>query len=332
MLFRNREVRLETVVSLCLVLASASLGLLIWGPPGLLMGAVCLALSAVHLFFTLRRYGRIRRLGLDLDALLHNGTSLEIQDYAEGELEVLTSQLQKMTLRLTEAAETLQAEKLRLADSMADISHQLRTPLTAMNLTVPLLAAPDVTGERRQELTRELRRLLSRTDWLVDSLLKLSKLDAGTVELTKEQISVSQLVRRAAAPLAIPMELREQRLLVDVGDDAFTGDLVWTAEALGNILKNCMEHTPAGGTVIIRAQSTALYTQITVEDTGPGIDPRDLPHLFERFYKGAGASEDSFGIGLALARTIVTSQNGTLRAANTPTGAQFILKFYHQVI
>ena len=182
------------------------------------------------------------------------------------------------------------------------------------------------------ELTGELRSLLARTDWLVETLLKLSKLDAGTVVLVRESVSVRELISRAVAPIAIPMDLRNQQLMVNCAGEQFRGDLTWTAEALGNILKNCMEHTPEGGTITVTGSETALFTQITVEDTGSGFDPRDIPHLFERFYKGSNASENSYGIGLALACTIVAAQNGTIRAMNGSTGAKFVIKFYKQVI
>ena len=128
------------------------------------------------------------------------------------------------------------------------------------------------------------------------------------------------------------MELRDQQLIITCGNETFTGDLVWTAEALGNLLKNCMEHTPAGGTISVTAEETALYTAITVEDTGSGFDPADIPHLFERFYKGSNAAEGSYGIGLALARTIITAQNGTIQAMNGSNGARFEVRFYKTVI
>ena len=126
--------------------------------------------------------------------------------------------------------------------------------------------------------------------------------------------------------------MRNQRLIVHCKDEAFIGDLVWTAEALGNILKNCTEHTPEGGIITVTASETSLYTQIEVEDTGSGFDSKDIPHLFKRFYKGVNASENSYGIGLALARTVITSQNGSIQAMNGETGAKFVIKFYKQVI
>ena len=235
-------------------------------------------------------------------------------------------------MRLTEAAEVSKADKVFLADSLADISHQLRTPLTAMNLTVTMLRNEDLTDEKWMELTGDLRNLLTRVDWLVETLLKISKLDAGTVKLLKEPVTVRDLISRSVVPFEIPMDLRNQKLVIHCDNEQFNGDLIWSAEALGNILKNCMEHTPEGGTITITALETALYTQIVVDDTGTGFDAKDIPHLFERFYRGSNASSNSYGIGLALARTIITSQNGTVMAANGKDGAKFIIKFYKQVI
>ena len=332
MFHNNKELRISLVL---LGLATAILtliGLSLSVAAGALILISGLVSIAIHLSTEYYRYKKLQKLSSDLDRLLISGTPLPIREYSEGELSILANQIQKMTLRLTESAEAIKSDKVYLADSLADISHQLRTPLTSMTLTTSMLREPNLSDERRMELTGELRRLLTRTDWLVETLLKLSKLDAGTVKLTQQKISVRKLIDRAAAPIAIPMDLRNQRLIVHCKEEAFTGDPIWTAEAIGNILKNCMEHTPEGGTITITAQDTALYTQIEVQDTGAGFDAKDIPHLFERFYKGSNASETSYGIGLALARTAITAQNGTVQAANGSIGAKFVIKFYKQVI
>ena len=178
---------------------------------------------------------------------------------------------------------------------------------------------------------RELRRLLSRMDWLVESLLKMSKLDAGTIPFQRMPLSAAELVRRAAAPLAVPMEVRGEHLETDVGGEMLLCDPGWTVEALGNVLKNCMEH--AQSVVRVGARETALYTEITVRDDGPGMDPDDIPHLFERFYRGKNANQESFGIGLALSRAILAAQNGTIRAENAREGgALFTLRVYKGVV
>lgn len=332
MLFRNQEFRRELLI-LCLVGAVLTgLGCFVSASTGICVALACMALIVFHGLFTWRRYRRIQGMNLALDRLLHNGEPLCLDEYQEGELSILASQIQKMTLRLTESAQQSQTDRTLLADSLADISHQLRTPLTAIHLNVSLLAQRQLSEQRRLELIQQLRELLEGTQWLVETLLKLSKLEAGTVALKQEPVSVAQLIAQAAKPLAISMDVRGQRLTVEVGNAAYTGDLSWSAEALGNILKNATEHTPEGGTIWVQAEQNALFTQIVVRDTGPGFAKEDIPHLFERFYKGQGSGENSYGIGLALARQVITAQNGTVTAQNTPTGAQFVIKFYHQVI
>lgn len=329
---RNQELRRDGLILGAMTIFLTILSFYMSTIGCILVFAACFGFSCFHFLTEYRRYRRIGQLSADLDRLLHDGTPLAIGAYSEEELSILAIQLQKMTLRLVESAEQSKADKAQLAESLANISHQLRTPLTAMNLTAAMLAQPELSPQRRQELTMELRNLLSRTDWLVESLLKLSKLDAGTVAMSREMVPLRELIDRSAAPLAVPMDLRDQKLAVRCDDSALTIDPVWTAEALGNILKNCMEHTPSGGTITVTAEKTALFTCITVEDTGPGFQESDIPHLFERFYKGSNGSQNSYGIGLALARTVVAAQNGTIQAMNGSTGAKFVLKFYHQII
>lgn len=328
----NRELRRDLMLLVGVGVLFSALGFWVSPVCGCLTLSGCLVISCIHLGMELGRYKKIQKMSEDLSALLSGGKPIAIGAYEEGELSILANQVQKLTLRLTETAEKSREGNAFLAESLADISHQLRTPLTAMNLTVSMLREPNLSREGQLKLTRELSSLLSRIDWLVETLLKLSKLDAGAVVLGKESVSVPELIRMATAPLAMPMDLRNQRLLVHCSHEQFEGDLTWTAEALGNIVKNAMEHTPVGGSITIAAEETPLFTQITVEDTGMGFAPQDIPHLFERFYKGRQSAENSCGIGLALARTVVAAQNGTIQAANTGTGGKFILKFYKQVI
>lgn len=332
MFHNNKGLRLSLILLSAATAILTLIGVSLSVPAGVLLLIFGLAAIAIHLSTEYYRYRKLQKLSSDLDKLLIGGTPLPIREYNEGELSILANHIQKLTLRLTESAEAIKADKVYLADSLADISHQLRTPLTAMNLTTTMLRDPELSTEKRMELTGELRSLLTRTEWLVETLLKLSKLDAGAVKLAQDPVRVRNLIARAAKPIAIAMDLRNQKLIIHCAEETFTGDLVWTAEALGNILKNCMEHTPEGGTITVTAQETALYTQIEVQDTGAGFDVKDIPRLFERFYKGSNASETSYGIGLALARTVITAQNGTVQAANGSTGAKFVIKFYKQII
>ncbi len=313
---------------------SAGLGslLLRHSSGGIWTGAVLLLFSALFFLQEALHRKHLRKLNQDLDRLLQQGIPLPIDQYQEGELSILANQMEKVTLRLTESAERVQKEKEALADSLANISHQLRTPMTALNLTVTMLRSPELEHRRRMELTAEMRKQLRRIDWLVEALLKISKLDAGTVTMVPEQICVRDLIDSAAAPLAIAMDIRNQKLTVRCSREQLLADPNWTAEALGNILKNCSEHTPEGGTVTVCAEETPLFTRIEISDTGNGFAPQDLPHLFDRFYQGSNACSGSYGIGLSLARSIICAQNGTIQAENGETGAKFTIKFYKQVI
>lgn len=325
----NAQLKKLTAVSAVIILVFTALcGVFfgLWCAVFALAGFV--TLSAVFIGFTAARLAEIRRLSDSLDRILHGMDTELICDSAEGELSVLQSEIRKMTVRLKESADRLSRDKLHLTDSIADISHQLRTPLTSMNIVVSMLAG-ESDDRRRLELTRSLKQMLMRIDWLIETLLKLSKIDAGAVRFDRSRVSVRELAERAAKPLEASLDVRSQRLEISVADEWFEGDLPWSAEALSNILKNCMEHTPQGGAIYVGACRRSIYTEITVRDEGGGIDPADLPNIFERFYKGKNSSDGSVGIGLALARSIIVSQNGTVKAENAPEGgALFTVRFY----
>ena len=327
-LFRNPEILRTFLLYLVLSTAAVIAAFMASGNFGWLMVAVCAAFVGIWLVHTARRYRRIAELSADIDRILHGEDHVSLNEYAEGELGILQSEVHKMTIRLREQKQSLVDDKIYLADSLADISHQIRTPLTSINLLVSLLSDPGITDERRGELSRELYSLLSRIDWLITTLLKMSKLDAGTVQFNSETVPMAELIRKSTESVAIPMELRGQELKV-TADGSFIGDIGWTAEAITNIVKNCMEHTPEGGKVSVTATDNPLFAEIIISDNGSGIAGEDLPHIFERFYKGKNSVDNSFGIGLALARTIITTQNGTIKAENIlPHGAKFTIRFY----
>lgn len=327
-LLRNPEVG-KTVVVYMVVSVLAVTVSFVWDLRfGLLMTAVCGILLCIYLFTTNRRYERICELAADVNKILHGDEHVSLEKYSEGELGILHSEVYKMTVRLREQQQKLQEDKIYLADSLADISHQIRTPLTSINLLVSLLSEEGITKERRQKLSQELQGMLFRIEWLITSLLKISKLDAGTVSLKQENIPLEEFIQKAAEPLLVPMELHGIDFHV-TAQGTFSGDILWTCEAVSNIIKNCMEHTPDGGRIEITGLDNVLYTEIVISDTGSGIAPQDLPHIFERFYKGEDCGEKGFGIGLFLARAIITAQNGTVKAENqTSKGAKFTIRFY----
>ena len=326
--FRNKEVRMECTIGFGITIGAA-LGAFLYQPIfGIYTLVIGIILNVVHFAYVYKRYRKIQELSADIDYILHNDFPIAFEKYEEGELAVLESEVQKMTLRLREQKQQLLDDKKYLADSIADISHQIRTPLTSINLLLSFLSDPLITEEKKQKTIREIYELLSRIDWLITTLMKISKLDAGTIQLKSEIVSMEALLKQSAAPLMIPMELRGQEFRLRASG-GFYGDLEWTSEAVGNIIKNCMEHTPMGGCIEVIAEENAIYGEIVISDTGSGIASEDLPYIFERFYKGKNSGDKSFGIGLALARVIICNQNGTIKAENRKEGgARFTIRFY----
>lgn len=333
--FRNPEIKRELLLFLLLLFIAGMLGGFLFGGPGMLL---CLAVGAVfgmfHFLSSYIRYRHIAHLGDEVQRFLHGQMLVDIGEQKEGELAILHTEIQKMVHKLNHQAELLRRDKEYLMNSIADISHQIRTPLTALNLIATRLKREELEEKKKRELIFELEMLLHHMEWLIQSLLKMAKLDAGTIRMRTDCVMVRQLVEEAVREFMIPMELRRQTLVVECGETAsFEGDAAWSKEAISNIVKNCMEHTPEGGTIRIKANECALYTEIIIQDNGPGIAKKDLPHIFERFYKGAHSSGKSVGIGLALARMILASQNGVVTAENVKEGgARFVIRFYKSAI
>lgn len=298
---------------------------------GLAVG-LCAAAYAYYRYRAQRQ--ELRRLNEEIDRILHGNTHLELSRFCEGDINVLRDEIYKMTVRLREQTERLSADKRELADALADISHQIRTPLTALNLMNARLSGGGLTGEERQRICMDMKKMLGRIEWLVTSLLKMSKLEADAISFNMEEICMRELAEAALEPLRIPAEIRNIQIGVS-GEAAvsFTGDRSWTLEAVGNIMKNCLEYTPQDGKICVSWEENPLYVQLAVTDSGPGIAPEDLPHLFDRFYRGKNAGEGSFGIGLSLAQMIVSRENGVIRAENVPEGgSRFTVRFYKSTV
>lgn len=300
---------------------------------GLVLG-VSILLIICTLIFTKWRYREIEKLSGYLQQISSGDYHLDVRDNYEGELSILKSHIYKVTKMLSEHGEVLHEDKAKLTNAISDISHQLKTPLTSMMVMADLLRDKHLNDEKRAEFTRNLHVQLKRMEWLVSSLLKLSKIDARTIVFKKEKILINTLVQAAVDPLLVPMDIKMQSLHVKGNEHAaFIGDFNWTVEALINIIKNCVEHTDEGGEISIIFSENPLFTEITISDNGKGIDKEDLPYIFKRFYKGKNASDDSVGIGLAMAHSIITSQQGDIEVTSqSGVGTTFHIKFYKQVI
>ncbi|MCI9129771.1 MAG: HAMP domain-containing histidine kinase [Eggerthellaceae bacterium] len=293
------------------------------------------AVIAVAAFAGISIYRRrqIERLSAQIEQVLARGREVSLANCREGDLAVLESQLSKMVGKLARVNRQLGQERTALADALADISHQIRTPLTACALMLPAIEKEPDAAVRKREI-RKLEEMIERISWLVTSLLKIAKADAGAINVSRVQVDVANVVADATRPLEPALDLRGIQLEVSVQEGAaFAGDALWSAEALMNIVKNCMEHTPAGGSVRVRAEESALGTTIVVQDSGSGIMAEDLPHVFERFYRGRMEPSEGFGIGLALSQALVSVQGGTLKAGNSPDGgAEFTISFPKLII
>ena len=320
-----------------------------------LFAAICtfatgLIVTVIFIILTNRRYRALANMAANLDRVLAGERDIRLRDMSEGELAILSSEIDKVIARLNLTVDELQAEKLALSDALADISHQLKTPLTSIAISTELIRDRLSARGDSEDLVERLRliqTLQARVEDLVAALLKLARIDAGVIKLVCGAVDARELVRKSFEPLAIAFDIADVRFSADVQDGAsYEGDLTWSVEALENILKNCMEHTPAGGCVSVRVTEDVLACRVRIEDTGPGIAESDLPHIFERFYRGsrdanAAPSEVNpagVGIGLALSKSLVTAQGGTLTAENlrdengNVTGAAFNLVFFKAVV
>ncbi len=327
-LLRNPEVSKTVLIYMLITVAASAYSFSIGKRFGVFTLFLSLVFILIHFLTTFLRYKKIASLSEELNRILHGNPHISLNSFSEGELAILQSEIYKMTVKLREQEHLLKQDKLFLSNSIADISHQIRTPLTSINLILSFLSDPDITDDRRAELIRDLYGLISQIDFLITALLKISKLDAGTVQFKKENISLRALLDKSVAPLLIPVELKEQSMEITASGN-FRGDILWTTEAVANIIKNCHEHSPIGAKITISATETPLFSEIIVSDNGKGIAPEDLPHIFERFYKGKTSDDKGFGIGLNLSKTIILAENGTVKAENiTPSGARFIIRFY----
>lgn len=320
-----------------------------------LFAAICtfvtgLIVTVIFIILTNRRYRALANMAANLDRVLAGERDIRLRDMSEGELAILSSEIDKVIARLNLTVDELQAEKIALSDALADISHQLKTPLTSIAISTELIRDRLSARGDSEDLVERLRLIQTlqvRVEDLVAALLKLARIDAGVIKLVCGAVDARKLVRKSFEPLAIAFDIADVRFSADVQDGAsYEGDLTWSVEALENILKNCMEHTPAGGCVSVRVTEDVLACRIRIEDTGPGIAESDLPHIFERFYRGsrdasAAPSEVNpagVGIGLALSKSLVTAQGGTLTAENlrdengNVTGAAFNLVFFKAVV
>ncbi len=293
----------------------------------LLCGAVCFTVFAYCLH---RQKRKLNELTDYLVRINCGDYDLALDSNSENVDSRLQNEIYKTTVTLRESAQRSAEGRENLKTALSDISHQLKTPLTStIIMTENLLDNPEMPVELRQEFLRDINRSANHISFLVQSLLTLSKLDADAIVLKNRDVPLGEVFSDVCKSTEVLAELKGVSVLSNDNGVSLSCDKKWLCEALTNIVKNCVEHTSEGGEVRLCAEANRLYTKITISDNGQGIDKADLPHIFERFYKGKNSSDESVGIGLALSKAIIEKAGGTIRADSEPgKGSVFTIKFF----
>ena len=329
---KNKEFRLMLMISVFATVLCFLICLFISTACAFISLALGIILSVVFYVFTKQRYRKIEELNDYLSEVCSGNYELAVNDNAEGELSILKNNLYKVMILLRTASEDAKKDKLYLADSLADISHQLKTPLTSMMIITEVLQ-DEKDEEKRAGFIRIIEEQLEKMKWLITTLLKLSKLDADTADFNMKSLNCADIIDRSINPFLVQAEIRKIKISKHVNPFIFTGDENWSVEALENIIKNCLEHTSDGGTLNINTNSTTIYNEIEISDNGSGIAKEDLPHIFERFYHGKNSSAESVGIGLALSKAVFSKENANIDVKSKEgIGTKFTIRFYKFVV
>lgn len=269
-----------------------------------------------------------------IEQINNQNYKLDIEDNTEDELSILKNEVYKTTIMLKEVAENSKSDKLKLKDSLSDISHQLKTPLTSITILIDnIIENKDMESETRNEFAKDIKREITNINFLIQSLLKLSRLDVNQVAFVNKKVYMFDLIDDSIKNLAALCDLKNIDIRVNGKTDSkIYCDLKWQTEAITNILKNCVEHSKENSVIDVVYEENEVYSKIEIKDYGDGIDKEDVKHIFERFYKAKNSSPESVGIGLSLAKSIVQKNNGTISVTSKLNkGTTFVVKYFKYV-
>ena len=277
----------------------------------------------------LKKDREINKITKCLEEINKRNYKIDIEEMSEDELSILKNELYKVTIKLKEDAENSKQAKKDLKDTLADISHQLKTPITSILIILDnIIDNPDMDKNTKEDFIRDIKRELLNMNFLALNLLKLSKLDSNTVHFIKKEVSLDEIVTSSIKNIAPLCDLKNITIIKNLEPGIkINCDLNWQVEAITNILKNCVEHSKENSKIDITTATNKVYHSIKIRDYGTGISEKDLPHIFERFYKGASSSSNSIGIGLSLAKKIIESNNGIINVETGPDGTTFTIKY-----
>ena len=290
-----------------------------------------LIIVSIFLIYNRKKDKELAEITRYIEEINKKNYTIDIDEMSEDELSILKNEIYKTTIMLKEIADNSNKDKLQLKQSLEDISHQLKTPLTSILVMLDnLIDDEDMDKEIRQDFIRDIKRDVMNINFLVQEILKLSKFDANTINFIKNEKLLKDIVDESIKNVSALCDLKN----IDIeknGSEVATiyCDFRWQVEAITNILKKYIEHTRENNKIMIKYESNNVYSMISIRDFGDGIAKEDLPHIFERFYKGKNSSSDSVGIGLALAKTIVEEDKGNIYVDSDEKGTIFTVKYFH---
>lgn len=285
---------------------------------------------AIIFIYLKQRDKKINQITQYINEIKNRKYDLNINENSEDELSNLKNELYKITIMLKEESEISRQDKEKIKMSVEDISHQLKTPVTSIMIMLDNLKDnPNMDEDTKQKFIFEISKQVDWINWLVISILKLSRLEADVVKFSNNKINVKKFIDEIIGNLEIPIEIKNQKISIEGDEDAsFIGDYKWQQEAITNIIKNAIEHNKENGKITIKYEENVLFTKITIIDEGQGIAKEDLKHIFERFYKAQNSSDNSVGIGLSLTKNIIEKNNGMINCkSEIGNGTEFIVKY-----
>ena len=290
---------------------------------------ICLVYLTIIINNDKRKEKEINEVIKIIEEINNKNYSFKMTDVNEEDLSLLKNEIYKTTIMLNELSEISKKDKKELEESLEDISHQLKTPLTSILIMVDtLLDDEDMDQNTREDFLRNMKREVMNINFLVKSILKLSRLDTNTVKFISKKESVKEIINEAILNVSLLSDLKNVKIETNLSDSFITCDYKWQIEALTNILKNSVEHSYENNKVLIESSENNAYVKITIEDFGSGIAKEDINHIFERFYKGKDSDYDSIGIGLALSKSIIEKQNGKISVESSDDGTTFTIKYF----